>query len=169
GASVAIPWYLLLFTLGMLAASIGFSPEPLQARLRSLPWAWLSGALWLSCVVLSNAFATVWFRFKPLVDPFVGLATAALLVQLTQQVVSGKRGALLGLLASRPLVALGHFSYSLYLSHLPVLALCYLALRAAGVSGPPFLLGMTLGAGLASLVVAHGFHLLVERPFMRRD
>ncbi|HYQ16676.1 MAG TPA: acyltransferase [Polyangiaceae bacterium] len=168
GASVAIPWYLLLFTFGMLAASIGFAPQPLELRLRKLPWAWLSGALWLSCAVLSNAFATTWFNLKPLVDPLVGLATATLLVQLTQQVVSGRRGRLLALLESRALVGLGHFSYSLYLTHLPVLALCYFALKSAGASGPLVTLGVTLLGSAVSLGLAYGFHLLVERPFMRR-
>lgn len=170
GARVAIPWYLLLFGFGMAAAAIAFSPGTLEARLHShLPWAWLSGGLWLACVVLSNTMAALWFNWKPLVDPLVGLATATLLVTLTRQAVAGRAGRLLTLLESPPLVALGHFSYSLYLTHLPVLALCYFGLRAAGIGGAGFLLGMTLGGALASLGVSYGFHVLVERPFMQRD
>lgn len=169
-ARVAIPWYLLLFTLGMAAASIGFAQRPLEERLRTrIPWRWLSGALWLFCVVLSNVAASLWFSYKPVVDPLVGVATATLLVHLTRQAASGQRGRLLALLESPPLVALGHFSYSLYLTHLPVLALCYFGLRSFGVSGPLFTVAITLLGGATSVAVAYGFHLLVERPFMRRD
>jgi len=168
-AHVAIPWYLLLFTFGMAAASIGFAPHELERKLRSgLPWAWLCAGLWLACVVLSNAAAKLWFNLKPAVDPLVGLATATLLVHLTRQGIAGQRSHLLRLLEWRPLVTLGHFSYSLYLTHLPVLALCFFALRRFGVSGAPFTLTLCLAGGLASLLLGYGFHVLVERPFMKR-
>ena len=75
---------------------------------------------------------------------------------------------LLGALESRPLLGLGHFSYSLYLTHLPVLALCHLFLRDFGLSPGVRSLAL-LGLGSAvSLVVAYAFHLGVERPFMVR-
>lgn len=169
-AQVANPWYLLLFTFGMAAASIGFGPGALEERLRSrVPWRRLAGGLWLSCLVLSSALPAWWFKLKPVVDPLVGLATAALLVELTSQAASGRRGKLLGWLESKTLVEVGHFSYSLYLTHLPVLALLYFALRAQGIEGVPFIAALTLGGSLASLAIAYGFHRLVERPFMRRD
>lgn len=169
-AQVAIPWYLLLFTFGMAAASIGFGPGPSEERLRAqVPWRYLTVALWLACVVLSNALPRLWFSLKPLVDPLVGLATATLLLELTQQAAAGRRGRVLRLLESRPLVELGHFSYSLYLTHLPVLALGYFALRQLQVTGPAFIATLTLFGTLASLAVAYAFHRLVERPFMRRD
>jgi len=168
-ARVAIPWYLVLFAFGMAAARIGFGPSELDRRLRSsLPWRWVSGGLWLACLVLSNAAAPLWFNLKPLVDPLVGLATAALLVHLTRQGMTGHSSPTLALLESRPLVALGHFSYSLYLTHLPVLALCYFGLRGLGLTGPAFTLTLASLGGLASLVIAYGFHRLVERPFMKR-
>jgi peptidoglycan/LPS O-acetylase OafA/YrhL len=168
-AATAIPWYLLLFGFGMAAASIGFGARPLEQRLLAqVPWHLLSGALWLSCVVFSNLAASIWFSYKPLVDPLVGLATATLLVQLTRSSASGTRSRGLRLLESRPLVGLGHFSYSLYLTHLPVLALGYFGLRRLGVSGAPFTLSLAVLGSLVSLVVAYGFHVLAERPFMRR-
>ncbi len=168
-AGIAIPWYLLLFGFGMAAASIGFGTRPLERRLLvQVPWYLLSGALWLACVVFSNLAASIWFSCKPLVDPLVGLATATLLVQLTRSSVSGERSRPLRLLESRALVGLGHFSYSLYLTHLPVLALSYFGLRRLGVSGAGFTLSLAVLGSLASLVVAYGFHLLVERPFMKR-
>jgi peptidoglycan/LPS O-acetylase OafA/YrhL len=168
-AHLAIPWYLLLFTFGMAAASIGFAPGELERRLRSkLPWAWLTAGLWLACVVLSNAAPKLWFNLKPVVDPLVGLATATLLVQLTRQGMAGRSSRLLTWLEWRPLVALGHFSYSLYLTHLPVLALIYFGLRARGVTGTPFILTLAVLGSLASLAVGYAFHVVVERPFMKR-
>jgi peptidoglycan/LPS O-acetylase OafA/YrhL len=169
-AYVAIPWYLLLFGFGMAAAAVGFGAGGLEQWLRSrLPWRWLSAGLWLSCVVLSNGLATLWFNLKPVVDPLVGLATATALVELTAQVSSGRRGRVLALLESRPLVGLGHFSYSLYLTHLPVLAFGYFGLRWLGVSGPAFIACISLLGALVSVALAYGFHLLIERPFMKRD
>lgn len=169
-AHVAIPWYLLLFSFGMAAASIGFGPGALEERLRArVPWRSVTLGLWLGCVALSNALPALWFNLKPVVDPLVGLSTATLLVELTRQAASGRRGRLLALLESRSLVALGHFSYSLYLTHLPVLALGYFGLRRLGVTGPAFIATLTLLGTLLSLALAYAFHLLVERPFMRRD
>jgi peptidoglycan/LPS O-acetylase OafA/YrhL len=169
-AHVAIPWYLLLFTFGMAAASIGFGPGAAEERLRAhVPWRYVALTLGLACVVLSSAQPKLWFTLKPAVDPLVGLATATLLLELTRQAAAGRRGRLLRLLESRPLVELGHFSYSLYLTHLPVLALGYFALRRLDVTGLAFIAALTLVGTLASLGVAYAFHLLVERPFMRRD
>lgn len=169
-ACVANPWYLLLFAFGMAAASIGSSPRERERRLCSrLPWARLSAGLWLACAALSNAVPALWFNLKPLVDPWVGLATASLLLALTRQVLAGRSSRLLAALESRPLVSLGHFSYSLYLTHLPVLALIDLGGRWLGLSGAALTLGLALCGGLASLLVAYGFHRLIERPFMRRE
>jgi peptidoglycan/LPS O-acetylase OafA/YrhL len=167
-AMVAIPWYLLLFTFGMSAAAIGFSAEGLAPRLRQLPWGWLCGGLWLGCFVFAMGAANIWFSHKPLVDLLIGLSTLALLVHLTERAHSDEPGRLLGLLASRPLVALGHFSYSLYLTHLPVLALCYFQLRGLGWSGGGLSLALLSVGSLASLLVAYAFHVAVERRFIRR-
>lgn len=170
GARVAIPWYLLLFALGMAAASIGFRSHPLEERLRSrVPFRWVAVGAWLACVVSSNAAATLWFANKALVDPLVGLATAATLVELTRQACAGQRGRVLTLLEARPLVALGHFSYSLYLVHLPALALVYFGLQRSALVGAPFVLALAVLGSAASVVLAYGFHHAVERPFMRRD
>jgi peptidoglycan/LPS O-acetylase OafA/YrhL len=126
-AMVAIPWYLLLFGLGMAAASIGFAPVGLPARLRAgVPWRVVSSGLWLGCAAFGLLLGRVWFAHKPLTDLLVGLAMAALLVSLgmrAQASAPPAQGWFLQLLQSRPLLALGHFSYSLYLTHLPVLAL----------------------------------------------
>jgi peptidoglycan/LPS O-acetylase OafA/YrhL len=168
-ASVAIPWYLLLFTFGMAAAWIGFSPLAWPNRLlNSLSWTWWSRAMWLSCAVLGLGAGRVWFAFKALSDAWVGLATATLLVALTARSSRTDRGLFLQLLESRPLLAIGHFSFSLYLMHLPVLALVFFALRPIGLSAPSLTLALVTLGGAASLAVAYAFYLAVERRFIVR-
>jgi peptidoglycan/LPS O-acetylase OafA/YrhL len=165
-ASTAIPWYLLLFGLGMAAAAIGFSPAPGAKSVRGLPWGWLCAALWLGCFVFSMGAAQIWFGNKPIADLLVGLLTMTLLLHLTERAQSDRRGPLLALLESKPLVGLGHFSYSLYLTHLPVLAICYFALRDMALGpGVRSLVLLTLGS-ILSLIVAYAFHRAIERRFM---
>jgi peptidoglycan/LPS O-acetylase OafA/YrhL len=168
-AHVAIPWYLLLFAFGMVAAAVGFAPDALATRLRAhVRWGYGCAGLWIGCFTFSMGAPQVWFSNKPLVDVLVGLFTMTLLIHLTHSAATGVPSRVLAVLESRPLVALGHFSYSLYLTHLPVLALCYFFLRDFGWSVGVRSLAL-LGAGsVLSLVVAYGFHLLVERPFLLR-
>jgi peptidoglycan/LPS O-acetylase OafA/YrhL len=170
-ASVAIPWYLLLFTFGMAAAAIGFSTDPLATRLRAaLPYGVLCAALWGLCTVLSLGFGKLWFAVKPVADVLVGLASASLLLYLTNRPghVSTIRALLLRALESRPLVSLGHFSYSLYLTHLPIVALCYFALLPRGLSPSALALTLLIVSFAASLLVAYAFYLAIERHFIRR-
>jgi peptidoglycan/LPS O-acetylase OafA/YrhL len=167
-AQVAIPWYLFLFALGMAAAAVSVAPSGFGAAWRrAVPWRPVSVGLWLLCLLLSTAMPSLWFGLKPLVDALIGAATAALLVHLTACVDSGSRGRLLQFLEWPPLVKLGHFSYSVYLTHLPILALCYFGLRPLEAKPPLLVLGMLLLGTPASLLFAYGFHLGVERRFMR--
>lgn len=170
-AAAAVSWYLLLFAFGMLAAAIGFaSPTPALRKLAGLPWGALSLGGWGFCALFSVAAAQVWFSSKPVTDALVGLATAASLVHLTTRSAQlpAERGAVLRLLESRPLVALGHFSYSLYLTHLPVVALCFFALQPLALPPPALTLSLLFVSGCASLGVAYVFHLGCERPFIPR-
>ncbi len=166
-AKVAIPWYVLLFTLGMLAAAIGFSSEPPFARLRNkVRWQLWCSLFWLGCVGFAMGMGRVWFAHKPVADLLVGLATTLLLIYLTGRAGSDNRGRLLPILESRALVGLGHFSYSLYLTHLPVLAVIYFALRPLGWSASMLSLVLLVTGALASLAVGYAFHVAVERRFI---
>ena len=170
-ASRWVPWYLGLFALGMCAAATGFSTRSAErALLERVPWKPLVLVLLVCCLLGMTAFVKTWFRFIPLSDAFLGLTTAALLVHYTECSRGGPRARprFLRVLESRPLVALGHFSYSLYLSHLPVVALCYFALRSAALSPQALLLAMLATSVPASLAVALAFYWLVERHFVGR-
>jgi peptidoglycan/LPS O-acetylase OafA/YrhL len=165
---IAIPWYLALFALGMLAASSSFAKGSTEHRLLGrVPWGASSVVLWLVCAAFGLSMPGVWFRLKPLTDLLVGAAAATLLVHCTEQAINGRRGFLLSVLESRPALAVGHFSYSLYLTHLPLLALCYFGLAGLGLSGPALALAMLAVGVPASLLVGYLFYLAVERHFLR--
>jgi len=169
-ASRWVPWYLGLFALGMCAAATGFSQRSAErALLERLPWRLVTSALLVCCLLGMTVFVKVWFRFIPLSDALLGLTTAALLVHYTECSRAGVKPWFLRLLESRVLVGLGRFSYSLYLSHLPVVALCYFALRPAALSPQGEFLGMLATSVPASLIVALAFYWLVERHFVGRQ
>jgi len=168
-ADAAVSWYLLLFAFGMAAAALGFSKEPAPLRVgQRVPWGVVSCVLWVACVILSLAAARVWFHVKPLADVLVGLAAATLLVHLANRWENRRGGLLLRLLESRTFVTLGGFSYSLYLTHLPVLALCKLAIDSFRLT--PLVAAFTLlgVGGATSIVFAYAFYQLVERPSLVR-
>jgi peptidoglycan/LPS O-acetylase OafA/YrhL len=163
-ARTALPWYLGLFALGLVAAGISCAPRPLEERLRrTVPWGAVALALFAVCGLGGMALAGLWFRWKPATDALVGLATAALLIHCARNPGSLARR----LLSSPPVVKVGHFSYSLYLVHLPVVALCYFLVRALALGPVAHVLVLLAVATPASLAVAYAFHLLVERHFMQ--
>ncbi|MBP1076161.1 peptidoglycan/LPS O-acetylase OafA/YrhL [Microbacterium terrae] len=93
----------------------------------------------------------------------IPVAGAVLLVLSGGHSAGGPVSRLLGL---RPLLALGAWSYALYLVHWPILAITAEALQTAGVflpgeNLPPLL---TLALAAASIPVAYALHRLVERP-----
>ncbi len=167
-----IPWYLGLFALGMCSAAVGFSARRAElAWLRRVPWQWFVRALAGCCLLGMTVLVKAWFRLLPLSDALVGATTAALLVYCTDYVVNPdqrRKPWALTLLEVKPLVSLGHWSYSLYLTHLPIVALCYFALRPAALSPQAHLLAM-IAVGLpASLLCAFAFFVSVERHFIGR-
>jgi peptidoglycan/LPS O-acetylase OafA/YrhL len=167
-----IPWYLGLFAFGMCAAGVGFSNRSFERYLRErVPWKLVTWLLVACCLLGGNLLVNAWFRFMPLSDALVGATTATLLVYYTKCELGPagqRRPALLRLFESRALVRLGHFSYSLYLIHLPVVALCYFALRPIALSATARMLAM-IALGLpASLATAYVFFLVVERRFIGR-
>lgn len=164
-AHTAIPWYLALFCLGMGAAGVVHAERDRRLRER-VPWGRVTFALWAAAIAGGWLFGTIWFRSKPLTDLLLGFATATFLVHAgVRQDATHASTAWLG---SRPAVALGQMSYSLYLTHLPVVALCHFALAPLELSpGIHALALLTFGVTL-SLLVARAFYLVVERRFIGR-
>ncbi len=163
-AGAANSWYVLLFAMGMAAADINFSSDALSQRLARWNWTRVASLLWLGFVVLGVGLARYWFRSKLLSDPYMGVATAALLITLGSQSHASSR--LRRLLDSRPSQLIGRFSYSLYLSHLPVLAATYALSRGLHLDPASNLLFMSSVGLLAAYGVAHLLYITVEQRFL---
>lgn len=161
----ANPWLLGIFCLGMAAADIGFSQKPKLVAIRnSLPWGRL--AIIFTCI----AFITEWRQLGLHIwinQSFAGLAFACLFISLTKSIVEGKQPSLVLQILQHPwAIALGTFSYSLYLTHAPVLVfvryfLFYLPISPDMFAAASYLLGTVI-----SLIIAYWFYLFFERPFM---
>jgi peptidoglycan/LPS O-acetylase OafA/YrhL len=150
-----------LFAVGILAAGIvGAS----SAR-RSLPWAWF--ALAAAVPVL----ATIWWQGSVWtldhlfwVDLAFGPAIACFLAALA----TGRPAPLVGLLDARPMRSLGGASYSLYLTHGPIVVIVCDSIVAGRVrSGvPAFVVSLALALPL-TIAFARVFAAVFETPFRR--
>lgn len=161
---ISEPSFVALFAMGMAAAAVAFGFGAEVERLRRLPWMSLA-------VVMAVAGAVVFF-LNPTWAPhsgcvphtLIGAASAAGLTACAMR----RSGSLTTrrLLESRWLVALGGFSYSLYLIHLP-LESTFFALLRPWTTSPDLKLAATLGVGVPlACLAAYGFHLLFELPFL---
>lgn len=165
----ACPWFLGLFALGMAAAEINFSHKPSLLRLKtSLPWGVMAASF------ASLAFLTEWLRFGLLpglaqwiVHYCVALGTSCFLIYCTNFLTNDKKlPPILQFLESRWVVALGVFSYSLYITHAPVVWLVHQLLLSQQLSTTMMTVKWFFYAVPLSLVVGYLFHRVFERPFM---
>jgi peptidoglycan/LPS O-acetylase OafA/YrhL len=150
-----------LFALGMLAAGIVAAGE----RRRSWPWAWLALAAAAPVLVTIGWQGSVWTLDDLLwVDIALGPAIACLLAAL----VTGRPARLVRMLDTRPLRSLGLSSYSLYLTHGPIVVVVYEKVVAgrAGHGGPSFLLALAVVVP-ATVLFARAFAAVFEIPFQR--
>jgi peptidoglycan/LPS O-acetylase OafA/YrhL len=152
-----------LFAVGILAAGIvGAS----QAR-RSWPWPWLALA------AATPVVAAIWWQGPGWtlghlfwVDLALGPAIACLLAALA----TGRPAPLLRVLDTRPLRSLGSCSYSLYLTHAPIVAVvCELIVAGRVHRGAPFfVVSLALVAPL-TIGFSRVFASVFETPFRRRQ
>jgi peptidoglycan/LPS O-acetylase OafA/YrhL len=173
---LAIPWFLGLFALGMAAAALNFSEKPNWVTFRQrLPWRWIA----VGCVVLLTAVywrrPSIDFDFKYVVlsDLLVGLFAVSLIVDCTSYLTTSAEAqtkrqpsAILNLLEMRWVLWLGTFSYSLYLIHMPVLALLQIPINLLHLSISTRFFVSLLVVLPASIVAAYGFYFLFEKPFL---
>lgn len=147
-----------LFTLGVLAAGIVTAND----RIRRLPWcrlAALAAAPVLLLVVARGATWTVRHYY------WVDLAAGPAIAMFLAAVATRRPAALVRLLDSGPLRALGGCSFSLYLTHLPIAALVSRRLVAPHVGPGPSAFWATLAVALPlCLVVARAFAAAFEGP-----
>lgn len=165
-------WYLGLFTLGMLGALIGFSPAAQDRWLRDLlPWGRLGVVFFVLFFVfnaLDNRLGIPHKTSTWIGDTLVGLTMLCVFVSFARATLTpGARPPLLmRLLRLAPLRFVGKFAYSLYLLHVPVLALVTLACLNLGLSLTwSYLTVLFVGIPLA-ILAAYLFYLPFEKPFM---
>jgi peptidoglycan/LPS O-acetylase OafA/YrhL len=161
------PSYVCIFTMGMAGAMIGFSRNPRTIRWRDrIPWG-------LGTMIGVGGIAAIdllfFGRFGGPKDLLAGAASVCLIIACARD--SGTQGGSrrsipLRILESRWLVGLGHFSYSLYLTHFWVLATINDTALYRNWDPSFRLLLLLLIATPLSVLVAYLFYLAVERRFI---
>ncbi|HEX5322824.1 MAG TPA: acyltransferase [Capsulimonadaceae bacterium] len=157
------PQYLILFSMGMLAANL--CRRPGEGIKNALAVFFCAALLVLCGSGWVDRMQGVLGSTAPLaLDSFVGLCAALVVLAAAQP--AGLTARLLG---GRPLVLIGGFSYSLYLIHAPIHFICFKTIWVlmqhripAEIAYPLFVL-MTVPIVLAG---ALAFHLLFEAPFL---
>jgi peptidoglycan/LPS O-acetylase OafA/YrhL len=167
------PYFILLFVLGAVTASYAFDPRYGAVRARLYRNGWLIGAA--LCVPLCALLwkyriidGTNMWGFHDhlyLIDPLSGAVAAAWLLGLCGL---DAQHWLRRFLEGRALVWIGGFSYSLYLTHVPILAILNHQMEDAGmVAATPltaFAL-LALGGGALCVLFAWGFARVFERRY----
>jgi peptidoglycan/LPS O-acetylase OafA/YrhL len=148
----------VLFAVGVAAA--GFLPRAANAPGR---WGWSALLLALPPVVLVLAAGSTWtIDHLFWVDLTLGPSIACLLVA----VATGHAGLLGRLLDARPVRTLGAVSYSLYLTHAPiVIALYYGVLEGRVSQGVPMFVVLTAVTIPLAIGFARGFGAVFDIPF----
>jgi peptidoglycan/LPS O-acetylase OafA/YrhL len=152
-----------LFAIGIVSAGIvGASTAH-----RAWPWAWLALA------AAAPVFATIWLEGSVWtldhlfwVDLALGPAVACLLAALA----TGHPARLLRLLDARPIRNLGLSSYSLYLTHGPIVVVVYDGIVSGRIRQgvPAFIVTLALAVPL-TIAFARVFASLFETPFRRAE
>ena len=162
------PWYLGLFGFGMAGACLTMTRSEKWQRLRrAIPWGGVSACcggllLWL-CHRCPAPESWVYF---PIGDQIVGIGTLCLLLYCAEAERQFKPGLFRRMLAAPALVALGTFSYSLYLTHFPLIGLGNYFFQCLNVGHAARSILIVLVLVPVLVAFAYLFHLLAERPFM---
>ncbi len=159
--------YLGLFTMGMLAATISFSPKNVLSRWKRLPWEWIVILMTIVVVAIPSIelkFGHILSRY--LVDYVVGGWCMALMMVVS---LNDKHW-LTQILSYRPLVFIGTFSYSIYLIHAPLLQILwqYLFIPLQKKQLLMFIALSTVGL-LIIVGLSYVFFLVCEYPFMGKS
>jgi peptidoglycan/LPS O-acetylase OafA/YrhL len=151
----------VLFAVGVLAAGVVTAGE----RTRSRPWPGYALAATIAAVVFMWAMGSTWSNINLF---WVDLAWAPAIGCLLAAIATSRPRRLLRFLNTRPLRSLGSFSYSLYLTHLPIVIAVSYGL-VLGRIPPGTATFLVLCAILVPLTVcfARLFAAVFELPFQR--
>jgi peptidoglycan/LPS O-acetylase OafA/YrhL len=150
-----------LFAIGVVGAGIISAGQ----RVRALPWHWFALAAALPVIALIVWKGSVWtldnlFWTDLAWGPAIGCLLAAIAI--------GRPAPAVALLGSRPIRTLGSFSYSLYLTHAPLVAIITFDLvnQHFRMGVPSFLVSFAIGVPV-TVLFAWGFGSIFEIPFQR--
>jgi peptidoglycan/LPS O-acetylase OafA/YrhL len=151
----------VLFAVGVLAAGIVTASE----RTRSLPWGWFALAAAVPVIVVISINGEAWSNANLF---WTDLASAPAIGCLLAAIATSRPRIAIRFLDSRPLRGLGSFSYSLYLTHLPiVVAVAYgLVLPRVPPGAPTFFVLVAILVP-TTIVFARLFAAVFELPFQR--
>jgi len=163
------PWFLGLFALGMAGAFINFSSNPSIIHWKKkIPWRLLTVALWTAMIAMvapSPAPLGADKKFSCL----AGVAAVTLLIYCTRALTEGdvkRRPLILQLFEKPQVLGLGKFSFSLYLTHAPVVVLVHQFLLRLHLSPfVTFLMLLSVAVPL-SIIISYIFYLNFEQPFL---
>lgn len=165
----ASPWFIGSFALGMAAASVCFSRRKSEVVLRErAPWGVLSLVCALGIAVVVRRQGWAYGQTWP-IDIGISLCAALFLVYCTRLAAAQplqKRSWWLRLLEARGSQHLGTFSYSLYLTHFPILGLLDLWFRMCHVTPVVHLMLLVFVAVPVCVLSAYVFYFAVERHFV---
>ncbi|MDT4916216.1 MAG: hypothetical protein QOH89_916 [Pseudonocardiales bacterium] len=152
----------VLFAIGVAAAAVVNAGERHRAR----PWHWYALALAVPVFAVIGSLGSTWtIAHYFWVDLALGPAVGCLLMA----VATRSPRPLVRLLDTRPLRRLGSFSYSLYLTHAPIVIAVYYGLVAGHVAaGTPTFLVLCLTVIPLTIAFARLFAEVFELPFQRR-
>ena len=150
-----------LFAIGMMAAGIVTASR----RLQSWPWHWLALAAAAPMLVTIVIMGSPWTMANLY---WVDLAFGPAIGCLLAAVATDRPGPLVRLLDTRPVRSLGSFSYSLYLTHAPIVVVLneWLVVGRFRQGVPSFLVSVAIIVP-ATVLFARGFAALFEIPFVR--
>ncbi len=167
-------WYIILFTLGMTGAVIGFSRKSSLLKWKEkISWDLFANTFGVAWTLMTVCFCFKFLPFNPvneiIKDLLLGVTVTCLIISCTRFLIEGNntcfRG-ILHLLSSHWATTLGTFSYSLYLVHAVVIALVEFCLNDFNLSPTVRFLTLTVLVMPLSVLGAYGFHLIFEKPFM---
>jgi peptidoglycan/LPS O-acetylase OafA/YrhL len=153
------PQFAVLFAIGAVVASVA------GGHWLRVPWGRLSALAVIPVMVMVVMRGSVWTAENFYwVDLALGPAVGCLLAAIA----AGRPAPLIRVLDTRPLRALGSFSYSLYLTHAPIVVALHTLVIAPNVpSGTPAFLATLALCVPVTLLVARGFAAVFELPFQR--
>jgi len=157
----ASPWYLSLFAMGAIAANSTVTGT-VTSRWRTASF----GSVALFATLVARKKVAFYHAHGAYFALIVGVATACFLGVTTKDMLDGKPRLAARLLSSHWLAGLGAFSYSLYLTHNPVLRITHLAIDSVRKLSPEVTLALLVVATPLYVLAAYLFHVALERPFM---